>query len=215
MREKEVAKKLLEIKAIFLRPNEPFIWSSGIKTPIYCDNRLILSYPDVRKIIEKELANLIKEKFSECEGIMGTSTAGIGHAAIVADILNLPMGYVRTKNKEHGRKNKIEGLITENQKIVVIEDLISTGGSCIEVVNALREVGADVLGIVSIFTYDMEVAKENLKAANITNYSCTNYDQLITVAIENGYIKKEEKEQLLQFRNNPSGENWDIVRKIK
>ena len=207
-REKDIAKKLLEIKAIFLNPEKPFIWASGIKSPIYCDNRLILSFPKVREEIENELANIIKEEYPDCEGIMGTSTAGISHAAIVASILNLPMGYVRTKAKIHGRNNKIEGIVKKGQKIVVIEDLISTGGSCIDVVQALREAGANVLGVASIFTYNMDISKKNLEQLNIKNRSCTNYDELINVAIENNYIKEKQKKSLLMFRDNPNNDCW-------
>lgn len=198
--ESKVAKALLSIKAVFLRPNEPFTWASGIKSPIYCDNRLTLSYPEVRKIIENGLAQIIKENYPDCEVLMGTSTAGIPHAAIVSEILNLPMGYVRGENKSHGRNNKIEGVVPTGKKVVVIEDLISTGGSSIEVVNALREVGADVLGIASIFTYGLPKGIEKLKEANCKNVSLSNFNVLIEVALNEGYINQEEYEIVKKFR---------------
>lgn len=199
-REKTVAEKLLAIKAVFLRPNDPFIWASGIKSPIYCDNRLTLSYPDVRKTIENGLADLIREYYPECEVLMGTSTAGIPHAAIVSEILNLPMGYVRGENKSHGRNNKIEGVVPTGKKVVVVEDLISTGGSSIEVVKALREVGADVLGIVSIFTYGLSKGIEKLKEANVVNHSLSNFNVLAEVALQNGYITEDEYKIVKEFR---------------
>ncbi len=198
--ESKVAKALLSIKAVFLRPNEPFTWASGIKSPIYCDNRLTLSYPEVRKIIENGLAQIIKENYPDCEVLMGTSTAGIPHAAIVSEILNLPMGYVRGENKSHGRNNKIEGVVPTGKKVVVVEDLISTGGSSIEVVKALRDVGADVLGIASIFTYGLPKGIEKLKEANCKNVSLSNFNVLAEVALEEGYINQEEYEIVKKFR---------------
>ena len=206
--EKKIAKELLSINAVFLRPEQPFTWASGIKSPIYCDNRLILTAPSVRENVEAGLAELVKAHFPECEVLMGTSTAGIAHAAIVATILDLPMGYVRSGAKDHGRTNRIEGKLEAGQKVVVVEDLISTGGSCIEVVEALREVGADVLGIVSIFTYGMKRGEERIAAANTVNYSLSNLDALVEVAAEEGYIAPEWKERILAFRNNPSDESW-------
>ena len=206
--EKKIAKDLLSINAVFLRPEQPFTWASGIKSPIYCDNRLILTAPRVRENVEAGLAELVKAHFPECEVLMGTSTAGIAHAAIVATILDLPMGYVRSGAKDHGRTNRIEGKLEAGQKVVVVEDLISTGGSCIEVVEALREAGADVLGIVSIFTYGMKRGEERITAANTVNYSLSNLDALVEVAAEEGYIAPEWKERILAFRNNPSDESW-------
>ena len=206
--EKKIAKELLSINAVFLRPEQPFTWASGIKSPIYCDNRLILTAPRVREQVEAGLAELVKKHFSECEVLMGTSTAGIAHAAIVATILDLPMGYVRSGAKDHGRTNRIEGKLEKGQKVVVVEDLISTGGSCIEVVDALREAGADVLGIVSIFTYGMKRGVERIAEANTANYSLSNLDALVEVAAEEGYIAPEWKERILTFRNNPSDESW-------
>lgn len=199
-KEVEVAKALLSIKAVFLRPSEPFTWASGIKSPIYCDNRLTLSYPEIRKLIENGLAEVIKENYPECEVVMGTSTAGIPHAAFVSDILNLPMGYVRGENKSHGRNNKIEGVVPTGKKVVVIEDLISTGGSSIEVVNALREVGAEVLGIASIFTYCLPKGIEKLKEANVKNVSLSNFNVLSEVALDQGYINQEEYKIVKEFR---------------
>ena len=204
----DVAKALLSIKAVFLRPSEPFTWASGIKSPIYCDNRLTLSVPAVRKIIENGIASVIKEQYPDCEVVMGTSTAGIPHAAIVSEILDLPMGYVRGGNKEHGRGNRIEGADPNGKKVVVVEDLISTGGSAIEVVNALREAGANVLGIVSIFTYEMKKGIERLEAANVKNVSLTNFDIIAKVAAEEKYIEEADIERLINFRNNPSDESW-------
>ena len=206
--EKEIAKELLSIGAIFLRPDEPFIWASGIKSPIYCDNRLTLSFPSVRTKIENGLASLINENYPEAEILMGTSTAGIAHAAITADILNIPMGYVRGSSKDHGRKNQIEGKLEKGQKVVVIEDLISTGGSVIDVVNVLRDAGAQVLGIASIFTYNMEKSKKKLEEAKVRNISLSNFDIMVEVAVEEGYIKPEDKEKLIAFRNNPNDESW-------
>lgn len=206
--ETKIAKDLLSIEAIFLKPDDPFTWASGIKSPIYCDNRLTLTAPIVRNDVEEGLANLIQENYAGAEIIMGTSTAGIAHAAITADILGLPMGYVRGSSKDHGRKNQIEGRLIPGQKVVVIEDLISTGGSVIDVVNVLREAGANVLGIASIFTYNMQKSKDALAEANVKNISLSNFDVMVDVAAENGYIKPEDKERLIKFRNNPSDESW-------
>lgn len=206
--EKQIAKELLSIGAVFLRPEQPFTWASGIKSPIYCDNRLTLSAPRVREKIEAGLAALVREKFLECEMLMGTSTAGIAHAAITATLLDLPMGYVRSGAKDHGRANRIEGRMDAGMKVVVVEDLISTGGSCIEVVEALREAGAEVLGIVSIFTYGMRRGLERIAEANTVNYSLSNLDALVEVAAEEGYIAAEWKQRILNFRDNPSDESW-------
>ena len=205
---KTIAEDLLKIKAVFLRPNEPFTWASGIKSPIYCDNRLTLSDTQVRDDVENGLATLIREHYPQAEVLMGTSTAGIAHAAITATILNLPMGYVRSGAKDHGRGNQIEGKLLPGQKVVVVEDLISTGGSCIEVVNVLREAGADVLGIVSIFTYGMKKGLERLEAAEVKNVSLCDLDTLVEVAAEKAYIEPSDKDRLIQFRNNPSDESW-------
>ena len=205
---KTIAEDLLKIKAVFLRPNEPFTWASGIKSPIYCDNRLTLSDTQVRDDVENGLAALIKEHYPQAEVLMGTSTAGIAHAAITATILNLPMGYVRSGAKDHGRGNQIEGKLLPGQKVVVVEDLISTGGSCIEVVNVLREAGADVLGIVSIFTYGMKKGLERLAAAEVKNVSLCDLDTLVEVAAEKAYIEPADKDRLIQFRNNPADESW-------
>ena len=206
--EKTIAKDLLDIKAVFLSPKNPFTWASGIKSPIYCDNRLTLSAPAVRKDVENALATLIKEHFPECEMVMGTATAGIAHAALVADILDIPMGYVRASAKDHGRQNQIEGKCEPKTKVVVVEDLISTAGSSIEVVNVLRENDVEVLGMVSICTYGMQKGLDRMAAANVTNYSASNLDALVEVAAECGYIEESEKEKLIQFRNNPSDESW-------
>ena len=205
---KKIAKGLLEIEAVFLKPDDPFTWASGIKSPIYCDNRLTLTAPKVRDEVENGLAKIIKDNYPDVEVIMGTSTAGIAHAAITADIMNLPMGYVRGSSKDHGRKNQIEGKLEKGQKVVVVEDLISTGGSVIDVVNALRENGAEVLGIASIFTYNMQKSKEKLEEANVKNVSLSNFDVLVDVAAEEGYIKKEDVQKLIRFRDNPSDESW-------
>ena len=205
---KSIAKDLLSIGAVFLRPEQPFTWASGIKSPIYCDNRLTLTAPRVRDNVEKGLSELVKAHFPECEVLMGTSTAGIAHAAIVATIMDLPMGYVRSGAKDHGRTNQIEGKLEKGQKVVVVEDLISTAGSCIEVVEALRAAGADVLGIVSIFTYGMQKGLDRLAAADAKNYSLSNLDALVEVAATEGYIKAEDKERILKFRSNPSDESW-------
>ena len=203
-----IAKDLLSIKAVFFRPEEPFIWASGIKSPVYCDNRLTLSDVKVRTDVENGLAQLIKENYPEAEVLMGTSTAGIAHAAITAQILSLPMGYVRSGAKDHGRKNQIEGKLLPGQKVVVVEDLISTGGSVIEVVEILREAGAEVLGIVSIHTYGMQKGIDRLAAANVKNISLTDFDTVAKVAAAEGYIKTEDIERLIAFRNNPSDESW-------
>lgn len=205
---KLIAKDLLSIKAVFFRPQEPFTWASGIKSPVYCDNRLTLTAPKVRNDVENGLASLIKEHYPEAEILMGTSTAGIAHAAITAHLLDLPMGYVRSGNKDHGRQNRIEGKLEKGQKTVVVEDLISTGGSVIDVVNALREEGAEVIGIVSIFTYGMEKGIARLKEANVKNVSLTNFDEIAAVAADEGYIEKDDINRLIAFRNNPSDESW-------
>ena len=205
---KTIAEDLLKIKAVFLRPSEPFTWASGIKSPIYCDNRLTLSDTQVRNDVENGLATLIREHYPQAEVLMGTSTAGIAHAAITATILDLPMGYVRSGAKDHGRGNQIEGKLLPGQKVVVVEDLISTGGSCIEVVNVLREAGADVLGVVSIFTYGMKKGLERLAAAEVKNVSLCDLDTLVEVAADKAYIAPEDKERLIKFRNNPSDESW-------
>lgn len=206
--EKLIAKDLLKIKAVFFRPDEPFTWASGIKSPVYCDNRLILTAPEVRNDVEEGLAKLVKEHYPDVEVLMGTSTAGIAHAAIVGHLMDLPMGYVRSGAKDHGRQNQIEGRLEKGQKVVVVEDLISTGGSCIEVVNVLREAGADVLGVVSIFTYGMQKGLTRLAEANVKNVSLTNFDVIAEVAAEDGYIEKDDVKRLIAFRNNPSDESW-------
>ena len=208
MMEKKIAKDLLKIKAVFFRPDEPFTWASGIKSPVYCDNRLTLTAPEVRLDVEEGLAELIKTHYPEAEVLMGTSTAGIAHAAITAHILNMPMGYVRSGAKDHGRQNQIEGRLEKGQKVVVVEDLISTGGSAIEVVNVLREAGAEVLGVVSIFTYGMKKGLERLAEAEVKNISLTNFDVVAEAAAEEGYIVHEDVERLIAFRNNPSDESW-------
>lgn len=205
---KLIAEDLLKIKAVFFRPEEPFTWASGIKSPVYCDNRLTLTAPEVRTDVENGLAETICANYPEAEVLMGTSTAGIAHAAITAHILKLPMGYVRSGNKDHGRQNRIEGRLEKGQKVVVVEDLISTGGSVIEVVEALREAGAEVLGIVSIFTYGMQKGLDRLAAANVKNISLTDFDCIAEVAAENGYIKPDDIKRLIAFRNNPSDESW-------
>ena len=206
--EKKIAGQLLGIKAVILRPEEPVTWASGIKSPIYCDNRLILSAPEARTVVEQAIADKVKEKYPEAEMLMGTSTAGIAHAAIAASILGLPMGYVRGEAKTHGRNNRIEGRMEPGTKVVVIEDLISTGGSAIEVVEALREAGAEVLGIVSIFTYGMKKGLQRLAEAGVENFSLSNLDALVEVAAAQGYIAPEWKERILRFRDNPSDESW-------
>ncbi len=206
--EKLIAKDLLSIKAVFFRPDEPFTWASGIKSPVYCDNRLTLTAPKVRTDVEEGLAKTIKEHYPDVEVLMGTSTAGIAHAAITGHIMGLPMGYVRSGAKDHGRQNQIEGRLEKGQKVVVVEDLISTGGSVLEVVNVLREAGAEVLGIVSIFTYGMQKGIDRMAAANVKNVSLTNFDVIAEVAAEEGYIKPEDVARLIKFRNNPSDESW-------
>ena len=207
-----IASDLLKIQAVFFRPEEPFTWASGIKSPIYCDNRLTLTAPAVRNNVENGLATVIRELYPECEVLMGTSTAGIAHAAITATILDRPMGYVRGSAKDHGRTNQIEGRLEPGQKVVVIEDLISTGDSCIEVVKVLRAAGADVLGVASIFTYGMKTGLEHLHDAQVKNHSLSNFDTLIKVAAERGYIKPEDIERLMAFRENPRDESWITAR---
>lgn len=209
---KLIAKDLLSIKAVFFRPDEPFTWASGIKSPVYCDNRLTLTDVKVRCDVEEGLATLIKENYPEVEVLMGTSTAGIAHAAITGHIMGLPMGYVRSGAKDHGRQNQIEGRLEKGQKVVVVEDLISTGGSVIEVVNVLREAGAEVLGIVSIFTYGMKKGLERLAAAEVKNVSLTDFDQIAVTAAEEGYIKEDDIARLISFRNNPQDESWIKVK---
>ncbi len=205
---KLIAKDLLKIKAVFFRPEEPFTWASGIKSPVYCDNRLILTAPEARKDVENGLAEIIKANYPEVEVLMGTSTAGIAHAAITAEIMGLPMGYVRGSSKDHGRQNRIEGKLEAGQKVVVVEDLISTGGSVIDVVDALREAGAEVLGIASIFTYGMQKGLDRLAAAEVKNVSLTDFDTIAEVAAEEGYIATDDIARLIKFRNNPSDESW-------
>ena len=206
--EKKIAKDLLKIGAVFFRPDEPFTWASGIKSPVYCDNRLTLSDVAVRRDVEEGLAEIIKENYPGAEALMGTSTAGIAHAAITAHLLSLPMGYVRGSAKDHGRQNRIEGRLEAGEKVVVVEDLISTGGSVLEVVDALREAGADVLGVASIFTYGMKKGLERLAAANVKNVSLTNFNAVVRVAVEEGYIKDTDESRLLKFRDDPSDESW-------
>ena len=206
--ERLIAKDLLSIQAVFFRPNEPFTWASGIKSPVYCDNRLTLTAPKVRSDVENALAETIKREYPEAEVLMGTSTAGIAHAAITAHILDMPMGYVRSGAKDHGRGNQIEGKLEKGQKVVVVEDLISTGGSVIEVVNVLREAGAEVLGIVSIFTYGMQKGIDRLAESEVKNVSLTNFDTIAKVASEENYIEESDIARLIAFRNNPSDESW-------
>ena len=205
---REIAKALLEIEAVFLQPEEPFTWASGIKSPVYCDNRLILTAPEVRTTVENAMTELIKENYPEAEVLMGTSTAGIAHAAIAAHIMGIPMGYVRSGAKTHGRENKIEGKLQKGQKVVVIEDLISTGGSAIDAAEALREAGAEVIGIASIFTYGMRKGLERLAAANVKNVSLTDFDTIAEVAAETGYINEDDIARLIAFRDNPQDEEW-------
>ena len=204
----QIARDLLSIRAVFFRPQEPFTWASGIKSPVYCDNRLILTAPEVRDRVEKAIADTVQREFSQAEVLMGTSTAGIAHAAIAGHLLGLPMGYVRGSAKDHGRNNRIEGRLEPGQKVVVIEDLISTGGSCIDVVEALREAGADVLGVISIFTYGMKKGLERLAAANVENNSLSNFDTLVEVAAEENYIAPDDVARLRRFMANPSDESW-------
>lgn len=206
--ERLIAKDLLSIKAVFFRPAQPFTWASGIKSPVYCDNRLTLTAPSVRNDVENAIAETVKREYPEAEVLMGTSTAGIAHAAIAAHILGMPMGYVRSGAKDHGRGNQIEGRLEKGQKVVVIEDLISTGGSVIEVVNVLREAGAEVLGVVSIFTYGMKKGLDRMAEANVKNISLTNFDVIAEIAAEENYIEKSDIEKLIAFRNNPSDESW-------
>ncbi len=210
---KKVAEGLLSIGAVFLRPEEPFIWASGIKSPIYCDNRLTLTAPEVRTVIEESLKEVILENFPECEVLMGTSTAGIAHAAITAHLMNIPMGYVRGSAKDHGRSNRIEGKLEKGQKVVVIEDLISTAGSVLETVNILRDFGAEVLGIASIFTYGMKRGLDRMAESNVRNVSLCDLDALVEIAVTEGYIKESDKEKIIRFRNNPSDESWREERK--
>ena len=209
----KVAEGLLSIGAVFLRPKDPFTWASGINSPIYCDNRLILTAPEVRDVVEQAIADTVKREYPDCEVLMGTSTAGIAHAAIAGYLLHMPMGYVRSGNKDHGRQNRIEGRLPEGAKVVVVEDLISTGGSAIDVVNALREAGAEVLGIVSIFTYGMQKGLDRLKEADVKNISITNFDTVIDVAVKTGYIEESDRDALIRFRSNPSDESWIGERK--
>lgn len=206
--EKKIAKLLLDNKAVFLRPNAPFTWASGIRSPIYCDNRLLLSYPEARRVVENGLADIIRSHYPACEVVVGTSTAGIAHAALVAEILNLPMAYVRGSAKDHGRGNRIEGRVEAGQRVVVVEDLISTGGSVVEVVDALREAGAEVLGIASIFTYGLQKGIARLAEARVENRSLSNYEALVEVAAETGYIEQSDMQKLRAFRQNPSDEGW-------
>ena len=208
MDKKKIAEGLLSINAVFLRPEEPFTWASGIKSPIYCDNRLTLTAPEVRDLIEQGLVDLIKENYPDCEVVMGTSTAGIAHAAIVGHLMSIPMGYVRGSAKDHGRTNQIEGKLNPGQKVVVIEDLISTAGSCCDTVEVLREAGADVLGIASIFTYGMEKGLNKLKEYNTINHSLCDLDTLVDVAVDTGYITPLDKSKIISFRNAPSDESW-------
>ena len=204
----KIAKDLLSIKAVFFRPDEPFTWASGIKSPVYCDNRLTLTAPSVRLDVEQGLAEVVKKEYPDCEVLMGTSTAGIAHAAITGHLLGLPMGYVRSGAKDHGRQNQIEGKLEAGAKVVVIEDLISTGGSVLEVVDVLRAAGADVLGVASIFTYRMDAGLKRLSDAKVKNVSLTNFDVIADVAAEEGYIKPDDIKRLIAFRNNPADENW-------
>ncbi len=207
-REQEIARQLLAIKAVFFRPQEPFVWASGIKSPVYCDNRLILTAPQARDMVENALAGVVREEYPACEVLMGTSTAGIAHAAIVGPMMGLPMGYVRSGAKDHGRGNQIEGRLLPGQKVVVIEDLISTAGSVLEVVRGLRDAGADVLGVASIFTYGMKKGLERLAEASVKNVSLTNFDVIADVAAQTGYIRREDVARLLAFRSDPSDESW-------
>ena len=206
--EQTVARDLLSIQAVFFRPEQPFTWASGIKSPVYCDNRLILTAPAVRSRVEQAIADTVKKEYPDCQVLMGTSTAGIAHAAIAGHILGLPMGYVRSGAKDHGRNNQIEGRLEKGQKVVVIEDLISTAGSVLEVVDVLRQAGAEVLGVVSIFTYGMQKGLDRLAQANVKNVSLTNFDAVAQAAVEENYIKPEDVQRLIAFRNNPSDESW-------
>ena len=206
--ERSIAEGVLSIRAVFYRPNEPFTWASGIKSPIYCDNRLILTAPEARDLVERAIAETVKREYPQAQVLMGTATAGIAHAAIAAHLLGLPMGYVRSSSKDHGRQNRIEGRLEKGQKVVVVEDLISTAGSCIEVVEALREAGAEVLGVASIFTYGLQKGLDRLAAANVVNHSLSNFDAVCEAAAEEGKIKPEDIERLKRFRANPSDESW-------
>ena len=206
--ERKIAKDLLDIQAVFLRPNEPFTWASGIKSPIYCDNRLTLSYPNVRDDIEQGLAKLIREYYPECECLMGTATAGIAHAALVANILGLPMGYVRGGAKSHGRNNRIEGLVKPGMKVIVVEDLISPGVSSLECVDALKDAGCEVIGMVAIFTYGLPKATANFNDKQCSFHTLTNYDALIEVAVENQYIQESDLIKLKSWKENPNDESW-------
>ena len=203
-----IARSLLSIKAVFFRPNEPFTWASGIKSPVYCDNRLILSAPKIRERVEQAIADAVRTEYPDAEALMGTSTAGIAHAAIAAHLMGIPMGYVRSGAKDHGRQNQIEGRLEHGQKVVVIEDLISTGGSVLEVVEVLRAAGAEVLGIVSIFTYGMQKGIDRLAAAGVKNHSLTDFDTVARIAGEDGYIEKADVKRLIAFRDDPSDESW-------
>ncbi len=205
-----IAAELLKIGAVFLNPDKPFTWASGILSPIYCDNRLILSAPESRRIVEAAIADTVRAEFPDCQALMGTSTAGIAHAAIAASLLDMPMGYVRGSAKDHGRGNRIEGRLEKGQKVVVVEDLISTAGSCIEVVEALREEGAEVLGIVSIFTYGMQKGIDRLAEAGVVNHSLSDFDTLVEVALEEGYIKQADRDRLKRFMLNPQDEGWRL-----
>ncbi len=207
-REQEIARQLLSIKAVFFRPQQPFTWASGIKSPVYCDNRLILTAPQARNMVENALVSVVREQYPACEVLMGTSTAGIAHAAIVGHLMGLPMGYVRSGAKDHGRGNQIEGSLLPGQKVVVIEDLISTAGSVLEVVKVLREAGADVLGVASIFTYGMAKGLQRLAEASVKNVSLTNFDVVAEVAAQTGYIRMEDVARLRAFRDDPSDESW-------
>ena len=205
---RRIAEDLLSIRAVFFRPDEPFTWASGIKSPVYCDNRLILTAPEARDLVERAIAETVRREYPQAQVLMGTATAGIAHAAIAAHLLGLPMGYVRSGSKDHGRRNQIEGRLEKGQRVVVIEDLISTGGSVLDTVEALRAAGAEVLGVVSIFTYGMKKGLERLAAANVKNVSLTNFDVIAAVAAEQNYIKQEDVVRLIQFRNNPADESW-------
>ena len=210
--QRKIAEGLLSIRAVFFRPEEPFIWASGIKSPVYCDNRLILTAPEVRTHVEEGLAEIIRREYPDCEVLMGTSTAGIAHAAIVGHMMGLPMGYVRSSGKDHGRRNQIEGRLEPGQKVVVVEDLISTGGSVLDVVQVLRDAGAEVLGVASIFTYGMQKGLDRLAAAHVVNHSLTNFDVIAQVAAQQHYIREEDVARLIRFRNNPSDESWITAR---
>ena len=210
--QRKIAEGLLSIRAVFFRPEEPFIWASGIKSPVYCDNRLILTAPEVRSAVESALADTIRREYPDAEVLMGTSTAGIAHAAIVGHMMGLPMGYVRSSGKDHGRRNQIEGRLEPGQKVVVIEDLISTAGSVLDVVQVLRDAGAEVLGVASIFTYGMQKGLDRLAAAHVVNHSLTNFDVIAQVAAQQHYIREEDVARLIRFRNNPSDESWITAR---